>query len=89
MKGHIEALTGYRPDTCPWRVFYDPLVAEVIRVASLAEKGLGLAALGSSPLGIVIEALPVYFRSYNATRSHDLDLERKQREAQTRPPRKR
>lgn len=84
MAGHIEALTGHRPDSCPWRSVYDPLVAEVVRVAQLADKGLALAELGDDPPAILLDAMSVYYRAFNATRGHDMELERKQREAQVR-----
>lgn len=84
MSGHIEQLTGHRPDSCPWRAFYDPFVAKVVHVAVLAEKGLGASELGDDPPAIILDALPLYFRAYNATKAHDMDLERKQREAQNR-----
>jgi hypothetical protein len=78
LKAHIKELTGHEPPTCPWRVFYDPLVDEVIRVATLASNNLGMSALGADPIGIVEDALVVYFAARAATRAYDDEQRRKQ-----------
>lgn len=82
MADAIEKLTGYRPPTCPWRAMYDPLVPEVIRVAALADKGLGMAALDDDPPAILIDALSIYLAAKAATRSHDEAEEHRERMAE-------
>ena len=76
---HMEEVTGYRPPTCPWRVFYDPLVVQAVRIASLAQEHLGDAYLGPDPPAVLLEAVYYYTRARNATRAHDMEQERKQR----------
>ena len=35
----VEAWTGARPLTCPWRVFFEPFVQRVIRAFRAFDKG--------------------------------------------------
>jgi hypothetical protein len=72
-KAEIREITGHAPETCPWRVFYDPLVAHVIGIMNLSSEGLGAAALGEDPPGILLDGLRVYIAARNATRAHDWD----------------
>lgn len=80
MAAHMEHVTGLRPVTCPWRVFWDPLVKEVLEIATLAEKGMGGSGLGNDPPGILLDGMHIYLRSLNATRHHDMERDRKNRE---------
>lgn len=73
LKSEIREITGHAPETCPWRVFYDPIVARVVGIATLAEEGLGAPALGDDPPAILLDGLRVYFTSRNATRAYDWD----------------
>lgn len=73
MADHMETLTGYRPETCPWRSMYDPLVADVQEAVTLKE--YGPISLGDDPPALVIDALRVYLRARNATKKHDDDRE--------------
>lgn len=79
LKDHIEAVVGTPPVTCPWRVFYYPLVSEVIDLATLAESHLAQHALGDDPPAILLDALAVYLRARAAVRSHDLEEAEKER----------
>lgn len=81
LKAHVKRITGSEPETCPWRVFYDPLVGDIVRVATLAEKNLGAAALGDDPYAIHVDALATFLAAKNATIAHDMTEERKRREA--------
>lgn len=78
MAGHMEKLTGHRPETCPWRAMYDPLVADIHGIVAL--KDYGDAALGDDPPALHLDALRVYLRARGATEAHDLKQEREARE---------
>lgn len=82
--GAIESITGVRPAGCPWRAFYDPLVGEVMQIATLAERGIAMAALGNDPPAILIDALALYERCRSQTSAHWLDQKRKEREQKKR-----
>lgn len=80
MAAHVEKLTGSKPPTCPWRVFYDPLVSDVIDVVNAAELGISNAILGEDPPWILLEAVGVFQRAKNAVKAHDHEQERLERE---------
>jgi hypothetical protein len=84
MADHIKHLTGHHPPSCPWRAFYSPLVAEVIRVAGLASNNLALLALEDDPPAIVIDGLSVYLGAKLATENHDAELREKEAERERR-----
>lgn len=63
---------------------YDPLVREVIRVANLADKGLGAPYLGNDPDARLMDALSIYFHAKGSTSAHYHEEERKKREHERR-----
>ena len=75
----IESLTGHRPRTCPWRVFYHPLVREVVQLATLAEKNLGGPAMGDDPPAVLLDALALYMRARDVTAMKDREAELKKK----------
>lgn len=77
--GAIEDITGIRPQTCPWRAMYHPLVGEVVRIATLADKGLGPSALAADPPAILLDALSTYIRAREVTRSDEMKRETEER----------
>lgn len=81
MGDHVESITGVRPMSCPWRSFFDPVVKAVIGVAILADENLGLAVLDDETPALITDALPIYIHAKLATRSHDMEEDRKKREA--------
>jgi hypothetical protein len=80
LKSHIETLTGSAPPTCPWRVFYDPLVGEVTRFVTTSREHAAVL-VGDDP-GLMWDAVPTYIGARNATQAHDQIEERKRREAE-------
>jgi len=80
MAGEIEKLTGYRPPTCPWRVFYDPIVKKTVDIAIAAEKGLGMAEIEADTPAIWLDAIKIYLAAKASVRNHDDEVERKKRE---------
>lgn len=81
MSEGIAQLTGHDCQACPWFALFDPLVDEVQQIVTLAREGLGASAMGSDPPAILIDAVRVYLRAYNATTAHDAEQERKRLEA--------
>ncbi len=77
MARHVEELTGLRPVTCPWRVFYDPFVSHVVRLATLAQEGIAPVELGDDPPAIWLDALYVYLKARAAVIAHDHEQDRK------------
>ena len=65
---------------------YDPLVREVMALLPYEESGNLVAALGSDPPGILLDALGAYCHAAEATRSEDRKLaaEKAKREIQAR-----
>jgi hypothetical protein len=82
MQAHIEFLTGSKPPTCPWRVFYDPLVDKVVEAANAAKNNAIGVVLGDDPPAIILDGLRVYNTARSATEAHDFDEEKKRREAE-------
>lgn len=80
----IERIAGFRPPTCPWRAFYDPLVQEVLKLAHFAPDGNLAAAWGDDPEQILIDAFFVYDQAKKRTLAEDIKLQRQkeQREAE-------
>lgn len=76
----IERVTGFRPPTCPWRSFYEPIVREVMEIAWTVDDGNLSAALGPDPDAVLVEAMGVYRRSLSVTRADDAQIEREERE---------
>lgn len=78
----MERITGFAPPkTCPWKAFYDPLVADVLSLFWAIEDG-NLAILGSDPDAAFVTALGVLKGAFRATLNEEqriLDAERKQK----------
>jgi hypothetical protein len=77
--GMIERVAGYRPPTCPWRAFSEPIVREVLSVVQL-----GIAALGPDPDAVVVEGLSVYTQAKKATELDEQKILHEEREAKAR-----
>lgn len=78
--GAIESLVGVRPQTCPWRALYHPLVLEVRDVVALAAHGVGMARLGEDPPAILVDAISAYERARSAALAHNLERRRAEEE---------
>lgn len=76
----IEKSTGCRPDSCPWRAYYSPLVSEAIKVAALANAGHGSGAFGEDPPAILYDATAMYTRVRDSVVNRDSESDRKERE---------
>lgn len=66
----IERLTGHRPPTCPWRAFFDPLVAAAIKLSNASDGGYVTAKLGLDPPEVLLEALESFRVSRAAGQRH-------------------
>lgn len=77
----METVTGFRPPTCPWRTFYNPLVIEVRQIVDQIDNGIGSVALGNDPPAILLDGVAAYLRARNLTKSYDYEQEEKQRKA--------
>lgn len=66
----IEHVTGHRPATCPWRAFYDPLVARAIDLSVDADGGYAMASLGPDSPELVTEALRAFRVARSAGQRH-------------------
>jgi hypothetical protein len=78
--GAIESLVGIRPQTCPWRALYHPLVREVADISALADKHLGQVRLGADPPEILLDALVIYERCKSIALAHNIEVKRKESE---------
>jgi len=79
MAGAMEEMTGHRPESCPWRSFYSPLVSECISIASLAEKSIGAAALGDDPPATLLDGVQLYMRARDVTLADEQRREHEKR----------
>lgn len=84
MSGHIEHLTGHRPARCPWRAFYNPIVAGVIEACVLAKENLGHVAVNDDTPAPIVDGLSVYLSAKSATRAHDDEVRAKERDKEFR-----
>jgi hypothetical protein len=72
--GAIESLIGIRPQTCPWRALYHPLVIEVVDLCMLGgERGLAATRAGADPPAILLDAVVVYETARSKALSHNLE----------------
>jgi hypothetical protein len=55
-----DNLLGTRPVTCPWRVFSDPLVRDVMSAYPLYESGQLALLIGSDPPKRLIQGIAEY-----------------------------
>lgn len=74
-------MLGVKPPTCPWRVFYDPLVIEVRALVEAIDNGIGPVAFGDDPPAILLDGVNAYMRARNMTQSYDFEQEEKARKA--------
>lgn len=79
----VERAAGDRPDGCPWRVFRDPFVAEVLG-AHRWWKAQQLSTRWPDPPLALLRGLEVYDAALNAVQVYDLRKERERREAENR-----
>ncbi len=56
----IERWTGDRPDGCPWRAFYDPVVQNVLIAYRFFESGQLAQYWGADPPRLYIDAIAHY-----------------------------
>lgn len=87
----IDRVTGFKPPTCPWRAFSDPLVAETMDLALWIDPPNLAAVVGENTPAILVDALACYRRALVATQSEDrrlryekLERERKTSQSKTR-----
>lgn len=78
----IEDACGAVPPMCPWRVFSDPTVQDVMRVHPFMESGQASLMLGSDPPAFLVEALAEYERASNAVRHKQWKVEQRKRESE-------
>lgn len=76
----MRSVIGVRPQTCPWRVFDHPLVADVLAVRS-ARKSRALPSTADIPVRVLAGVIE-YDRALNAARCDKMDRERRKREAE-------
>lgn len=71
MRRVIGEYTGQEPPTCPWRAMYEPIVDAAIRIATLADQGLGAAAVDEDTPAVWVDAVRVYLAAREGTRARD------------------
>ncbi len=76
----IEDACGATPPMCPWRVWNDPTVQDVMRVHPLMESGQAHLMIGSDPPAMLVEALTEYERAANMVRHKQWKAEQRKRE---------
>lgn len=67
----LKDLTGYELDTCPWRAFNDPVVADAISAAFFHETGQLREYWGDDPPAHLPKAVQVLLRSEGMVRQRD------------------
>ncbi len=75
----IRDFTGHEPVSCPWRAFTHPLVADVMKALKFKEDG-NLALAFPNPSHRLIEGIGFWTATMNRCQSHELELEKKNRE---------
>lgn len=70
----IERVVGYRPPTCPWRAYYDPLVREVMSVSWAIENGNLPAIVTEDTPAVLVDAIGIYRMALLATIAEDRRL---------------
>jgi hypothetical protein len=78
--GAVESIVGVRPETCPWRALYHPLVIEVVDVCVLAERGLAMARVDANAPAILLDAVVAYEAARTKAYAHHLEQRRKEDE---------
>lgn len=82
--GAIEALTGERPDGCPWAVFHDPQVQQVLRAYDYFERHQAAEYWGRNPPWWLVEGVRYYDAALRRVRADAREQARKQRAARGR-----
>lgn len=83
----VQKVTGTRPETCPWRALYDPLVAQVLTLHASWDDGNLAVFLGDDDPAIVHDALMAYRLAVVATRAEQDKRRRARAKSQKPPPR--
>lgn len=78
VRATIKKWTGYEPLSCPWRAFFDPFVARVIRAHHFFEKGELQWAM-PRPSYRLVEGVSFYGRSLDSCAHHRMEQEREAR----------
>ena len=77
MKGAIEDYVGHRPETCPWRAAYDPIVREGTRL--FFDAADGLSQIDEDTPAVWLDAARVFSGARRAVVSRDAADEHKRR----------
>lgn len=67
----IQKVTGFRPVSCPWRAYSDPLVMEVLSVLWADEHGNLAAAIGPNAPAILVDAIGAMKMAMSLTEAED------------------
>ena len=78
----IEEVTGSKISECPWRAFFDPDVADVLRAYDFWESGQCGEYWGSDPEFWLVEAVRAYHTALERCRADVRKVERERREQQ-------
>jgi len=71
MKDAIEDYVGHRPETCPWRAMYDPLVVAAISIATMSAKGMASGVIDEDTPAVWLDAVHHYTTSRDAVAGQD------------------
>lgn len=83
----IERETGSELESCPWRAFSDPLVAEVLRLYRACTSDMGTVpalAMHMHPSNVAFEGLLHYCGVINRIRANDRKRAEEQRKTEAR-----
>lgn len=80
----IEKSAGARPETCPWRAFYDEDIAEILRAYSWFESGQVALYAGDDPPSVLVEALAYFHQCLGQAKTADYQLSDEKRDAKSR-----
>lgn len=76
-KATIKSLTGDEPYRCPWSVYSDPWVTEVLSIHQAWDSPLATAMLGTDPPDVIVEGVMYFHQRLSQIQYHDIEQERK------------
>jgi hypothetical protein len=79
---NIERWTGDRPETCPWRAFYDPFVGFILRAYQFFESGQLEQFWGGDPPPQYTDGVVHYHRALKRVQGYQQEADRKKRDAE-------